>query len=122
MIFESEPCSDALMVLAELQAHLEKNFSPHATEGLDATFCLAMAKERLTFRIREQALEFTTLESRSCDATFHFEGVEDAAALLSGQQDVLKSFMSGQFRADGYLMWAFLLIAIFRNTTHHRSP
>ena len=80
---------------------------------------LGFHDKRLSYQVTQlYVMNRNALESRSCDATFHFEGVEDAAALLSEQQEVLKSFMNGQFRADGYLMWAFLLIAIFRNTTH----
>ena len=109
------------MILGELQALLESNFFPPATEGLDATFCLAIANETLTFRVREKNLEFTNTTSSLCDATFHFEDVDSADALLSGRQGVLESFMAGHFRADGYLMWAFLLMAMFRGTAPHRT-
>ena len=102
------------MVLKELQARLENEFVAAATEGMDATFCLAMANERLAFRISEQKLEFVDAESGSCDATFHFEDVDVADELLAGRRDVISSFMEGQFRADGYLIWAFLLMAMFR--------
>ena len=100
------------MVLKELQAHLENNFVAAATQGLDATFCLAVANERLTFRISEQKLEF--VDSDFCDATFHFEDVGAVGDLLAGRRDVIASFMDGEFRADGYLIWAFLLMAMFR--------
>ncbi|MCH8140829.1 MAG: hypothetical protein IH908_04460 [Proteobacteria bacterium] len=122
MICATELCSDASMVLKELQARLQENFVPSASEGLDATFCLAIATERLTFRIRAQSLEFINLKSSVCDATFYFENVPAADDLLCGRHDVLTSFMEGKFRADGYLMWAFRLMAMFRNTTLQRSP
>ncbi|MCZ6853786.1 MAG: hypothetical protein O7G86_07685 [Gammaproteobacteria bacterium] len=104
------------MTLNELQARLLRNFSPRVTAGLDAAFCLAIGTERLTFRIVEETLEFSDLEAGSCDATFHFEDVDGADALLSGRQDVLSAFMGGQFSSDGYLIWAFVLMAMFRNT------
>lgn len=112
--FESVPCSHASMVLDELKAQLQKNFSTGATAGLDATFCLAIHRERLTFRIREQTLEFSDLGS--VDATFRFHDVDAAEALLSGKQDVVNAFMKGQFSSDGYLTWTFVLLAMFRES------
>ncbi len=105
------------MLLKELQAHLENNFVASATQGLDATFCLTLATERLAFRVCQQKLEFIDASRSQCDATFHFDDVDAASDLLSGRRDVLASFMKGQFRADGYLVWAFLLMAMFRVTS-----
>ncbi len=104
------------MVLDELKAQLQKNFSMGATAGLDATFCLAIHRETLTFRIRAQTLEFSDLEPGSVDATFHFHDVDAAEALLYGKRDVVNAFMEGQFSSDGYLTWTFVLMAMFRES------
>ncbi|MDH3642293.1 MAG: hypothetical protein OES38_09370 [Gammaproteobacteria bacterium] len=114
------------MSLRSLQKHLEENFHPAAAGTIDATFRLAIDgqtdEEVLTFHVNHGVLEFaasrSSLEARAqaCDATFYFADTDTAWALLSGQGDAFQAFMDGQFRADGYLMWAFTLMAMFRAT------
>jgi putative sterol carrier protein len=56
------------------------------------------------------------------DATFMFEDVDTAWALLSGRGDAFEAFMQGRFRSDGYLMWAFALMAMFQSASLPVSP
>lgn len=100
------------MTLQTLQAHLESNFYPPGAGSIDATFRLVIGDESLTFRVSHGMLEF--LQAAPCDATFYFEDIDTARQLLSGQADAFEAFMHGRFRADGYLMWAFALMAMFR--------
>ena len=99
------------MAIPSLQAHLQKNFHPSAAGAIDATFRLVIDGDTLTFEVCHGVLNF--VESEQCDATFYFEDVDTAWALLSGQADAFEAFMHGRFRADGYLMWAFALMAMF---------
>ena len=120
------------MALRSLQKHLEDNFHPAAAGTIDATFRLAIDggtnEEVLTFHVNHGVLEFidssANLEADTpvCDATFFFADTDTAWALLSGQGDALQAFMDGQFRADGYLMWAFTLMAMFRATSLPGQP
>ncbi len=110
------------MALRALQSHLEKTFHPPASQGLDAVIRLAIADEYLQFEIAEGAISFHDMESRKADATFYFEDVDTAWALLSGQADAFTAFMEGRFRADGYLMWAFTLMAMFQSASLPENP
>lgn len=110
------------MGLRALQAHLERSFNPAAAAGLDAVFKLSAEQEALTFRVRDQALDFELDQQARPDATFMFEDVDTAWALLSGQADAFEAFMEGRFRSDGYLMWAFALMAMFRSSSLPERP
>jgi putative sterol carrier protein len=110
------------MALRALQSHLENTFFAPASGGMDATIRLAIAEETLTFEISEGRLQFFSDESIEPDATFFFEDVDIAWALLSGQADAFSAFMEGRFRADGYLMWAFTLMAMFQSRSLPETP
>jgi putative sterol carrier protein len=110
------------MALRALQAHLESSFHAPAATGLDAVLRLRIDAEALTFRVRHGALEFDLPESVQPDATFMFEDVDTAWSLLSGQADAFEAFMTGRFRSDGYLMWAFALMAIFQSRSLPVNP
>ncbi|MFP6837775.1 MAG: SCP2 sterol-binding domain-containing protein [Pseudomonadales bacterium] len=101
------------MALRSLQTFMENSFHAPAPAAIDATFRLAIDDETLTFKIRHGKLEF--VDSAYYDATFYFPDADTARALLAGQADVSEAFMKGRFRADGYLMWAFALLAMFRD-------
>jgi len=110
------------MALRALQNHLEKTFYPQAAGGLDAVLRLAIGDESLTFRIFAQQLQFDDSGALQPDATFYFEDVDTAWALLSGRADAFSAFMEGRFRADGYLMWAFMLMAMFQSDSLPETP
>jgi hypothetical protein len=120
LILAGRVCEIPGMALRSLQALLEKNFHPPAAGEIDAIFRLAVAEETLTFEVRHGVLDFR--ESAECDATFYFEDVDTAWALLSGQADAFDAFMNGRFRADGYLLWAFALMAMFRSGSLPENP
>ncbi len=110
------------MALRALQSHLESTFFPPASAGMDATIRLAIADEVLQFEVAEGRIEFHEAESRKPDATFIFEDVDIAWALLSGQADAFSAFMEGRFRSDGYLMWAFTLMSMFQSESLPDTP
>ena len=110
------------MALRALQSHLEATFHPPAAAGLDAVFQLAIGAERLTFHVNGTALSFDDEGALTPDATFFFEDVDTAWALLSGRADAFSAFMEGRFRADGYLMWAFALMAMFQSESLPEVP
>lgn len=115
------------MALRALQTHLEDTFHPPAAIGLDAVLRLQIGDEQLVFTVSPTGLIFddpdTVPEPSSIpDATFFFEDVDTAWALLSGRADAFEAFMQGRFRADGYLMWAFSLMAMFQSGSLPETP
>lgn len=110
------------MALHSLQSHLEKTFFPPASAGMDAVIRLAIAEEELQFQVSERQIAFHEPGSVKPDATFFFEDVDTAWALLSGQADAFSAFMEGRFRADGYLMWAFTLMSMFQSESLPDTP
>jgi len=110
------------MALRALQSHLESTFYPPASQGMDAVIRLAIADEELLIEISEEQIRFHDIDSIRPDATFFFEDVDTAWALLSGQADAFNAFMEGRFRADGYLMWAFTLMAMFQSQSLPETP
>lgn len=110
------------MSLRALEKHLKHSFDPAAAARLDATFRVAVADESLTFRVAHGLIEFDLPEGTRPDATFMFEDVDTAWALLSGRDDAFEAFMDGRFRSDGYLMWAFALMAMFQSSSLPETP
>lgn len=110
------------MALRALQAHLERSFFPPASQDMDAVIRLSIAEDELLLEISGGRLEFHEPDSVKPDATFFFEDVDTAWALLAGQADAFAAFMEGRFRADGYLMWAFRLMAMFRSASLPETP
>jgi putative sterol carrier protein len=115
------------MALRALQTHLEDTFYPPAAIGLDAVLRLQIGKEQLLFEVSPLGLTFDDPDALAessivPDATFYFEDVDTAWALLSGRADAFEAFMQGRFRADGYLMWAFSLMAMFQSKSLPETP
>ena len=115
------------MALRALQTHLEDTFHPPAAIGLDAVLRLQIGDEQLVFTVSPTGLIFDDPDisaepSAIPDATFFFEDVDTAWALLSGRADAFEAFMQGRFRADGYLMWAFSLMAMFQSGSLPETP
>lgn len=110
------------MALKSLEKHLQHSFNPAAAAGLDAVFRVAVGDDSLTFRVRNQSLDFDLPPGISPDVTFMFEDVDTAWALLSGRADAFEAFMEGRFRSDGYLMWAFALMAMFQSPSLPVNP
>ena len=115
------------MALRALQTHLEDTFFPPAAMGLDAVLRLQMGDEQLLFAVSPSGLSFDDPDGEegfpaTPDATFFFEDVDTAWALLSGRADAFEAFMQGRFRADGYLMWAFSLMAMFQSDSLPETP
>jgi putative sterol carrier protein len=110
------------MTITDLHRLLEASFQPGITRGMDAVLRVQAGEAAVTFRVDHGTIEFDQGNRLVPDATFHFPDVASARALLQGEQDAFEAFMAGRFRADGYLMWAFALIAMFRGETKVAIP
>jgi putative sterol carrier protein len=105
-----------------LQAHLQQNFQPAVAARVDAVFRLEAGGATLSFRVDHGRLCFDLPPGTRPDATFMFRDEQTAWALLTGQGDAFEAFMDGRFRSDGYLMWAFALMAMFRSASLPATP
>jgi putative sterol carrier protein len=109
------------MTLIHLREHLESNFHAPTATGLDAVIRLVIGDDFMEFRVHDGRLDFDHAHATP-DATFRFADIDTAWALLSGRADAFEAFMEGRFRADGYLMWAFRLMAMFQSTSLPANP
>lgn len=110
------------MSLRALEKHLERSFRPAAASRIDAVFRVTVNGDSLTFRVDHGTLDFRLPPGTRPDATFMFEDVDTAWSLLSGTDDAFEAFMEGRFRSDGYLMWAFALMAMFQSSSLPERP
>lgn len=110
------------MALQALKDHLQATFHPAAAGHFDAVFRLQVDDESLLFQVCNGAIDFDLPAATAPDATFIFEDEDTAWALLSGRADAFDAFMQGRFKSDGYLMWAFALMAMFQSTSLPASP
>jgi putative sterol carrier protein len=104
------------MALTTLKERLRQSFHGAVAERFDAVFRITVDDESLLFRVSQGTLDFDLPPAARPDATFMFDDVDTAWALLSGRADLFEAFMEGRFRSDGYLIWAFSLTAMFRTT------
>lgn len=110
------------MQLESIASHLEAAFDPGPAAHLDAVIRLQTGGRDLTFRVANGRLDFAVPAGVPADATFMFRDVDTAWALLSGRANAFDAFMDGSFRSDGHLMWAFLLMAMFRSSSLPARP
>lgn len=110
------------MVIEDLASRLRESFYPPATTGIDAVFRLQVGDEHIDLAVREGTLAFGVPGDTPRDATFIFSDLETARALLCGEANAFEAFMEGRFRSDGYLMWAFALMAMFRSASLPVTP
>lgn len=110
------------VALRSLEQHLERSFHPAAADRLDAVFRITVDGDSLTFRVDHGTLDLHVPAGTRPDATFMFEDVDTAWALLSGRANAFEAFMEGRFRSDGNLMWAFALMAMFQSPSLPVTP
>ncbi|MBX3706877.1 MAG: SCP2 sterol-binding domain-containing protein [Pseudomonadales bacterium] len=110
------------MTLRDLGSRLEAAFHAPAAAGMDAVLRIQVGDEHITFRVAHGTLSVLDDPLHAPDATFHFADLATASALFSGTEDAFEAFMNERFRADGYLMWAFTLIAMFRSRSLPVTP
>lgn len=109
------------MAEGDFKAWLAARFRPLAAAGVDVVFALATEEATLaTFAIDVGKLRFNPTEP--VDATFFFDSLETARAVLSGDADPIAAFMEGRFRADGNLPLAFVLLGLFREDYDVEAP
>lgn len=100
-------------------------FSPDAARDFDGTvrFVLDPAAgepgaaphlEAIAFRVDHGRIEPCDAHTGAFDITLYFHSAEEARALLCGSANPVAAFMEGRFRSDGYLLWVFAVLSMFR--------
>lgn len=112
----------AAQSMNELRDILMASFYPPAARGLDASLRIQVGHDCLDFRVEHGRVDFDPVLPDGPDTVFRFADHRTARALLTGEEDAFEAFMHGRFRADGYLMWAFTLMAMFRSVSLPPTP
>ncbi|MCY4013478.1 MAG: hypothetical protein OXG82_12260 [Gammaproteobacteria bacterium] len=98
----------------DLSIELARRLETDAAAHVDTVFRLATDRGTLlVFSVRAGEIEFEP--DASPDVTFTFDRPDTARAILLGDADPIAAFMAGQFRSDGHLPLAFVLLGLFRH-------
>ena len=109
---------DALGLVAQLSA----SFNPVLAREFDGTVVLELdpgsdqgAAQRVVLILDHGKLQTrVTTDQTPADITLYFHSAAEAAALLQGSANPVTAFMEGRFRSDGYLIWVFSVLSMFR--------
>ena len=97
---------------------LADNHNPHAIGAFVAVVDIRCAGDQQAVRLVFEGGKLDTLlvttDSDDGHMTLYFHDARSAFEVLRGERDAIRSFMNGEFRSDGYLLWIFNLLAIFR--------
>lgn len=117
--------SVATLTAAGLGEALVGTFSPEAARDFDGTVRLVLDPrsggpgavtdpEAIAFRIEHGRIEPCAPHVGPFDITLYFHSADEARALLCGSANPVAAFMEGRFRSDGYLLWVFAVLSMFR--------
>lgn len=111
---------------AQLSKALIDRFSPAAAKDFDGTVCLQLQAngsahvERILFRIDHGHISAGSVSGAPAldhpDITLYFHSAGEALDLLRGSANPVAAFMDGRFRSDGYLLWVFAVLSMFRGS------
>jgi len=107
---------------AGLAAQLSASFNPVLAREFDGTVVLDLAAasdgavaQRVLLKVDHGDLQTRiTSEQTPADITLYFHSADEAAQLLQGSANPVAEFMDGRFRSDGYLIWVFTVLSMFR--------
>ena len=121
-----------------LDARINRPLLPNLYNSFNGSIRLQVDHEAIDFDIRHSIFSWLPqqvstpvarqnadaghVDVRDVDATFHFASWADMVALLCGQANLMEAFMQQRVRADGYLLWTFTLLALFRGEASATPP
>ena len=97
----------------QLSSTLSERFNAAQATQFDGAFRIDCGSSQIAFSVRHGELAPIAADAE-VDLTLLFHSEEEALQLLTGGGDVIQAFMEGRFRSDGYLIWVFTLLAMFR--------
>jgi len=112
--------ADAVVALTaeNLAERLLAGFTPNAAPDFDGSVRLVLQSlphaEAVCFRIDHGRIQRLDCTRQPFDITLYFQSADEAFNLLCGSANPVSAFMDGSFRSDGYLLWVFAVLAMFR--------
>lgn len=102
-----------------MREFLRGRFNPNHQTGLDAKIALDWRDGKIEFSVCDECLEFASNSGQAsgdeepAELVIYFDCEATARRLLSGQGDPMASFVNGEIRSNGYLIWVFHAFAAF---------
>ena len=99
---------------------LLRSFSAEAARDFDGTVQFVLqavdstAPRSIGFCIDHGRIDARSAGTEPFDITLYFHTAQEALDLLQGQANPVEAFMDGRFRSDGYLLWVFAVLSMFR--------
>ena len=104
---------------------LKERFEPKRAGELDATLEFNWSTGRCLVGVHHGEAIYYELPSAAPDPelVLYFRNEAQAADILSGRSNPVDAFMKGEFRSNGYLVWAFQTLSAFsKSATNSSSP
>lgn len=103
------------MQVSELLAQMPSRFNPEAAEGLDSVFQFDVEDgEHMHLVVKDNAMSLVKGDHPEPSVTLSMSA-ETFVGMMTGEKDGMAAFMSGELRADGDIMLATKLQALFPN-------
>ncbi|MEM7080594.1 MAG: hypothetical protein AAF513_18395 [Pseudomonadota bacterium] len=98
--------------MTEDLTQLCKAYRSQFEAGFRATIKLDWGAGSALLQCADQSCEVVD-DTQAYDMALLFSDAASALALLRGQANPIDAFMRGEFRATGYIVWAFTLLRCF---------
>ncbi len=105
--------------MTELLHLLKNRFEPTRAGELDATLEFNWPQGKCRVSVHEGKATFyeDADEAPAPELVLYFRDEAAAVDILSGRHNPVEAFMKGEFRSNGYLVWAFQTLAAFSKTS-----
>ena len=90
-----------------------KQFEPDLATDLDVVVAVEAPPERVVFAIRDNQLALLQPDAEP-HFSLLFSSTERARAIISRETNLIDAFMSHDFRADGYIVTSFRVLAALK--------
>ncbi len=98
-----------------LSTHLERRFHPTAAQDMDLHITLEWPGGSFAFVVRDGQF-LPNPGDMPTELVVYGRSEAGLRALLTGQANPVDAFMAGELRSNGYLMWVFRVLALFRSS------
>jgi putative sterol carrier protein len=101
--------------MSALPTLLKQNFQPNRTSELDVTVEFNWVKGACRVGIHNGHATFydSVDNAPQAELILFFVSEQQACDIISGRGNPIEAFMRGEFRSNGYLVWAFQTLAAF---------
>ena len=94
---------------------LKQQFAPELAGELDATIQFSWPQGHCSVGVHDGEAIFYEASQSAPDPELilYFRDEKQAVEIFSGQDNPVAAFMRGEFRSNGYIVWAFQTLAAF---------